>query len=99
MDDSTSEIGGGAMMPAVRILAAVVLFFGIVRGTWAAEPVPSTFVRGTGDLGIVVERVVGSVKIVETGRSTKSICYKPSWSVVSSRLVTASAAPSPRMGC
>lgn len=54
------------MMPAVRILAAVVLFFGIVRGTWAAEPVPSTFVRGTGDLGIVVERAVGSVKIVET---------------------------------
>ena len=54
------------MMPAVRILAAVVLSFGIIRGTWATEPVPSTFVRGTGDLGIVVERAAGSVKIVET---------------------------------
>lgn len=54
------------MMPGVRILAAVVLFFGIVRGTWATEPVRSTSVRGTGDLGIVVERAAGSVKIVET---------------------------------
>ena len=104
---------------AIRSIAAVVLCLGLAGAAVATEPFRSTPFRGTGDLGIVVERAVGSVKIVETtGRtaiakvdglgdlshasavfsrdgamhsssaatagSTKSICCRRSWSVVSS---------------
>ena len=49
-----------------RVLAASILFFGILRAAWATEPVLSTSVRGTGDLGLVVERAAGSIQIIET---------------------------------
>src|SRR5512144_1017189 len=54
------------MTPALRSLAAVVLCLASTPVAAAAEPSPCTPVRGTGDLGIVVERAVGRVKIVET---------------------------------
>jgi protein NirF len=66
MDDRTPEIGGGAMTRAIRSVAAVVLCLGLAGAAVATEPFRSTPFRGTGDLGIVVERAVGSVKIVET---------------------------------
>jgi protein NirF len=66
MDDRTPEIGGGAMTRAIRYLVAVVLCLDLAGAAAATEPSASTPVRGTGDLGIVVERAVGSVRIIET---------------------------------
>jgi protein NirF len=54
------------MTPAIRACAAVGLCLGLAGVAGGTEPSPCTTVRGTGDLGIVVERAVGRVKIVET---------------------------------
>jgi protein NirF len=66
MDDRTPEGGDRAMTRAIRHLVAVVLCLDLAGAAAAAELSAPTPVRGTGDLGIVVERAVGSVKIIET---------------------------------
>ena len=54
------------MTRSPRVLAAVVLCLGLSGAAGATEPPACTPVRGTGDLGIIVERAIGSVRIVET---------------------------------
>jgi protein NirF len=50
---------------SVRLLAAL-LFLVAASGAWGAEDL-----RGTGDLGIVIERTAGSVQVIETtGRTS-----------------------------
>jgi protein NirF len=70
MDDCPSE-GGDRAVTRLHGTLAVVLCLGLSGTATAAEPSPCSHLRGTGDLGIVVERAVGSVKIIETtGRTT-----------------------------
>jgi protein NirF len=49
---------------SVRLLAAL-LFLVAASGAWGAEDL-----RGTGDLGIVIERTAGSVQVIETSGRT-----------------------------
>lgn len=64
MDDCAPEIGNGAVTPFLRALVALVLCLGLGAASAAAEPCAP--VRGTGDLGIIVERAAGRIKIIET---------------------------------
>jgi protein NirF len=54
-------------------VAAVVMCLGLLAGSdraWASEAVTGSALRGTGDLGIVVERAAGRIKIIETSGRT-----------------------------
>lgn len=50
----------------VRALAAITVIFAFAASA-AAEPA----LRGTGDLGVIVERASGRVQIIETSGATK----------------------------
>lgn len=62
----------GSISPLIRIgLLFLIALTAYVASPRAAEPSDGTALRGTGDLGIVVERASGRVQVIETTGRTK----------------------------